>query len=418
MVSKDRGKRIIPDDWQQSDGYYLFMACVPKSSKWVGVINGALATLQYGRYWDSTTGNVKETQAIVEEIRDSVIMTCMNELADAIRYVGDRIQSSSVSSGCGCGCGPAGTGTQVDEPEGSEPTVFGPSEEWPDYATYKDDKCHAANAMYDALLEVIDQLRAYDADTLLAGGVTISTGLVATILVGFVATAPIAIVVGVVSGIIALVAGPLAFSLTDLYASLVTHKADIICAWYSAVDENAAEANYIAVVDDGSLSVFETSFLSLISTTAFFNQLFAPSAELLAVNVPSPYDCTLCAPCELFYAVTGIITAQTGHDVTVQAQDNGIGDGRIELWANTDGSAAPNRTACDDEIEFQSIVLSSGHAGVNFYDSSQSLIGSYHTDPANTNLPPAGICYRHVDVSWNTGTGIGATATIVNTDTC
>lgn len=413
MTKKKRLTQIpIPTDWNQEDGYNLWVFCVPKSRQWNSVIKGALSTLEWARNWDSNTGNVVNARNTATEIIESINMTCLDELASAIRYLADKQSASCASCGSNtCHC-PENTGTEFDRDPESEPGTFGPGETWDDYQDYQDDKCIAANVMYEHFEKMLGQLKDFNVDTLFAGGATLSVGIVATIIAAYFATAPIGIVVGVVSGIIALLAGPATFSLSDLHARVVAEKSALICVLYDATNATTAQTDFRSTIDNGSLTLLEVGTMNLLTPITFFNQLMSPTAPLLAEPIDSFDDCSNCAAvCDLYFADKGTITVQTPTEVQVTA-DSGTGTGQVDIWFNTDGTISPFRAICAPNVTFESIVLTTGVAGVDLYDDAQVLIATYHTDPANMNLPQQTAGVRHITVNWNTGQGVGATAGI------
>jgi len=76
-----QGEWNIPNDWQEEDGYLTVLFCIPNSRTWRTLIYGQLTELQYGRYWDETTGNVKAVVELATEIGNSITVDCNNDLA-------------------------------------------------------------------------------------------------------------------------------------------------------------------------------------------------------------------------------------------------------------------------------------------------------------------------------------------------
>lgn len=85
----------IPDDWLETDGYLLFLVCVPDSQLWRSIVRGQIHNLTRGRTWDKETGSIKAAQAIGWQIYDS-LMTC--KLDDLITAV-NNLNATSETNG-------------------------------------------------------------------------------------------------------------------------------------------------------------------------------------------------------------------------------------------------------------------------------------------------------------------------------
>ena len=84
----------IPDDWTETDGYILLLACVPNSLLWRSIARGQIHNLTRGRTWDAQTGDIKATQAIGWQIYDS-LMTCkLDDLVAAVETLNVTIQTN------------------------------------------------------------------------------------------------------------------------------------------------------------------------------------------------------------------------------------------------------------------------------------------------------------------------------------
>lgn len=82
----------IPDDWLETDGYLLFLVCVPDSQLWRSIVRGQIHNLTRGRTWDKDTGSIKAAQAIGWQIYDS-LMTCkLDDLVTAVNALNVTIQ--------------------------------------------------------------------------------------------------------------------------------------------------------------------------------------------------------------------------------------------------------------------------------------------------------------------------------------
>ena len=300
---------LTSDDWD-GQSYRLLVSCVPNSSNWQSVFFGALYELTRVWNWEQGPG-----QAITpEQAASTGLEVFMSTGSCDFREIADAIERLSVSLALRfeCAC-PEGTGSEAEEQSGSEPPV-GPGTPWPDKAAYLDDKCIIANVMWEQFREVVRLLASHNVDSLFSGGVSLAVGIVATMLVATAATAGIALVVGVVSGIIALLSSQAAFSFSDMLASMDANKTDIVCALYNAPDADTAKTDFVAAIDDGTLSAIEQQVLSLMAVNQFFNQLFTIPANVLSITPANPIDCaTACVtPCVLGFTGAGGFTNPLG----------------------------------------------------------------------------------------------------------
>lgn len=87
----------IPDDWLETDGYTLFLVCVPDSQFWRSIVRGQIHNLTRGRTWDGDTGSIKSAQAIGWQIYDS-LMTCkLDDLVTAVNNLNATIETNGLA---------------------------------------------------------------------------------------------------------------------------------------------------------------------------------------------------------------------------------------------------------------------------------------------------------------------------------
>lgn len=87
----------IPNDWQEQDGYVLFLVCVPDSQLWRSIARGQIHNLTRGRTWDKQTGSIKAAQAIGWQIYDS-LMTCkLDDLVTAVNNLNATSETNGLA---------------------------------------------------------------------------------------------------------------------------------------------------------------------------------------------------------------------------------------------------------------------------------------------------------------------------------
>ena len=87
----------IPDDWLETDGYLLFLVCVPDSQLWRSIVRGQIHNLTRGRTWDKETGSIKAVQAIGWQIYDS-LMTCkLEDLVTAVNNFNATVETNGLA---------------------------------------------------------------------------------------------------------------------------------------------------------------------------------------------------------------------------------------------------------------------------------------------------------------------------------
>lgn len=71
----------IPTDWVESEqGYALYLVCGPNSDQWRRNVKGAIYALTRGRNYDFDTGIFKDIEQLANDLDDSFMSICMNEL--------------------------------------------------------------------------------------------------------------------------------------------------------------------------------------------------------------------------------------------------------------------------------------------------------------------------------------------------
>lgn len=80
-------KMPIPDDWNGE--WKCYSIHWPNSIKWKGILNGILTQQMLGRFWDETTGNIKNTQVIGKEIffRNDPVVECEQTALSFLNWI-------------------------------------------------------------------------------------------------------------------------------------------------------------------------------------------------------------------------------------------------------------------------------------------------------------------------------------------
>jgi len=292
----------IPDDWNGQD-YCYYVLRIPKSTLWVSAVSGAIYTLTRGRFWDGSTGIISNAQLVGLQIWETCGMICGDNIADAIRYLADSLDSGGRSDCCDI---PAGTGGTFQEGSESEPASFGqPDDRYPTQEAYLDDKCKVANAMYEDLLYVFQQLNLYSVPQLVALGGTTGSAAIAALFVG--SMVPIVLGLAVLSSIVALLVSQIAINLDHIISIITTKKNEIVCAMYDAPDADTAQTDLLDQFSGEGLNVLEQGLIDLIVYNNWLNQLFTTPQDLVDREIVSPVDCaTACASggCEWLFETT------------------------------------------------------------------------------------------------------------------
>lgn len=87
----------IPDDWQETDGYVLFLVCVPDSLLWRSIARGQIHNLTRGRTWDKNTGSIKAAQAIGWQIYDSLMACKLDDLVTAVNNLNATLETNGLA---------------------------------------------------------------------------------------------------------------------------------------------------------------------------------------------------------------------------------------------------------------------------------------------------------------------------------
>lgn len=259
-MSKAHPGLPIPDDWNGTD-WCRFSICWPKSTQWRQILAGFITTPSLGRAWDEATGTITDAQQIGREIvennlpwRYTIMATCDDGtlLADAMRYLADRLYSKPCCPSGGTGVAPGqygGSGSggsdatgetpiaDIDPQQPDPPTGY---DTWEDYFT---DVCAKATWVINTLADDIGRL-----STLQLAGYTI-LALAPILVTLFLTPIPGARIFAIATLLIA-IAGYGVSVLSTLSTTFNGAKDDLICALYTANGPASGRAAALGVIRD------------------------------------------------------------------------------------------------------------------------------------------------------------------------
>lgn len=241
------GDAQIPNDWNGVD-YCEYSICWPDSPQWEAVLRGVMTIPGEGRFWDENSGNIVETQEIIEQTYShnlaniGVLMSCSENTTNALLAIAQAI----ASSGCGQTTGEPDvycyqssnfgiqnlitidTGAQVPL-YGTQPPAILPESGYPvGYETLEDydaDKCAKVNKFVDDWETTFRNLGTYAWYQSLAGLAVLAACFVGVIVVPYAAIPTILFILlateGLSAGFIAL-----ANYISD-------NREDLVCTLYA-----------------------------------------------------------------------------------------------------------------------------------------------------------------------------------------
>lgn len=295
----------IPDDW---DGvsWCEYGICWPDSEAWRAILRGFITTPMRGRYWDERSGNLLEIQEVGKQIwldnipLREVIMSCTTgqEIADAIRYLANKLGSSGCCGGLGpivlTGSGVGGTG--VLEEAASEIDDTGWTGEVPagfeDWAEWKTNKCNAASYILTQWQEDIAR-----AQTINFVGGTALPALLEVLAVTLFSPIPgdeLIILAGLI--ILAISEGVIEDALTAIANCLTDNHDDLLCALYMGGTVGAIQTEVGTLFDTCLENIAQPAgyiarqFVNNWMNNDNLNRLFEKNE---AVNYPAA-DCAAC----------------------------------------------------------------------------------------------------------------------------
>jgi len=293
-----------------------------------------------------------------------------------------------------CGAGPEGTGSSGP----SEPITEGgpyPSDFEAPPVTGYDRKCRVANMSFDGVREVVYQFGLINIQNILILGVGAATS--AAIAVLAVISGPIAVTVGIVGAVSAIVLLFLTESidLGTLLTLLDDNKQDLVCSLYNAADSATAIDNFKSILSGVGANSAQIALIDIIFTIKAANFLYAKmqgsggdsiEAQIDAYTTGS-IDCATCATScgdvpslSSNYSREGDvvylepITVWSGY----YGRDLYVVQIRWNSTSETDECGPPVMVSIGN-VQGGSITPNPYETSFYYYDDDNVLIGSYNT---------------------------------------
>lgn len=273
-------------------------------------------------------------------------MACLDDVVDIL----SSIQVSLTAFG-GCGCGSSGapaasppietldTG-DITQPAGTPPEGYN------DWASYQQRKCDVADWIVTNMLQDLQWVQ-----NLGVAGLTV--GALAAGFAGFISANVLLLILSVLLAILAYDQ----VILQDGENAIQNNFDDLICALVTgtnaqdSLDQFTAEINDAvdAETTDPTARTLLKSLLPYWADTTSINLLYAPEAEVDAVNVPTGGNCSACGlGCNSFFTVFGQYLGNN----TWQSEDLGGGVHYIGVQFNDDTGNVNCAGICGDMWNF------------------------------------------------------------------
>jgi hypothetical protein len=229
-----------------------------------------------GRYYDAVdldSPNVDLVQRIAQDYRLEVLDMQCGDVITAIENLTAQIGliNTAVSGQSGCGC----DGGAFD------PEALG-NEDVPEMdQAYLDGKCETANIIVDKVQYAIRQLDIVNLDVLLLGGISAATAVIAALVLAGPAGWGTILGIGVVSGILLLLAQLGVGELGDIDTVISANQDDLVNALFSAVSTEAAKTAFLAVLDGAAIGAVGQGIVGFMLFNDVLNQLFVPSGTYI-----------------------------------------------------------------------------------------------------------------------------------------
>jgi hypothetical protein len=365
-------------------------------------------------FWKSTYiktwyENFYETASDIEldQIKDivsnwiyesEVVEMCNSQLLTALENIATTIRLSSC-------CFEGGPGQQQigddiywgSEPAESEPTAFGPGEEFETQAAWELHKCEVANGIVNGLIGSLNGFSVLTLVTLIASSV-----LAAVVGIGLIFVPPLAIIA-------AIVGTGLAFSFFSTLANEIEdNKTSIVCAIYNSQTAQDAynelsDALDVISVDLGLLEIQAAYVKDLIMQMApidTFNKLYN-NVGLPAVG-GTTVDCdTECGVCPEYHIYNGTYDPVTGNiDSEFNAASNPDREQVYIFFSYADGVGF-----CGDAVTLTVTEVSgtpddryNNPTGYRIYNQSGGLLYQHQNAPPSSPLANVGymIAYNNI----------------------
>jgi hypothetical protein len=241
----------IPNDWD-GESWKCWVVQWPDSILWRAILWGFVTTPSRGRFWDGRTGNIKDTQAIGQEIisrnipMEESLMSCNDEALSLLQGMIDAINAIANKPCCpgGTNSGSRGSGTSQVPPNtyNQNETPNTPPDGFEDMEDYRSHKCNQAQ----------DILNALKADLVGLSGISYAAAT-PTGLIGFVIT--ILLTPVPYDDLIALL-GFLIYSalnyslLAEMAGQIDDNNETLLCALYNAPSSESAKSLLLAEFEE------------------------------------------------------------------------------------------------------------------------------------------------------------------------
>lgn len=315
----------IPNDWNGED-CKCWAVMWPDSPQWKAVLNGLIMSPSRGRFWDETTGNIKDTQASFLPFYDDnfilseVIMSCNNGVSEALIEMAasfNNIATAIAQQGTNTTIGTGSCGNQncynsqtmnlqslidlgelgIAQVYGSQPGAILPESGFPEgYDTqeeYNADKCAKATKLVNDLAAVLRNMGNIEWGVSAVTAVAIVGCMVGVITVPEV-TIPVLVWI-LLSGV----------SLTTAFLALATwfeeNREYCVCLLYETdgVDSVISVFSFILTVAltalalEGAVALAIRQIVILLLSTDTLNFLFTERAK----QIYPAADCSGCSGC-------------------------------------------------------------------------------------------------------------------------
>jgi hypothetical protein len=249
-----------------------------------------------GRYYDAVdldSPNVDFVQRVAQDYRLEVldmqcvdVITAIDNLAAQIGLINVAIQGTG---GCGCDGG------------AFDPDALGNPDAGQIDQAHLAARCETANIIVDKVQYAIRQLDVVNLDVLLLGGISAATAVLGALVLAGPAGWGTILAIGVVSGILLLLAQLGVGELGDIDTAISANQDDLVCALYTAASTEAAKTAFLDVLDGAGIGAVGQSLVGFMLFNDVLNQLFVPSGTYIGQTydyLNDDYSASDCANCE------------------------------------------------------------------------------------------------------------------------
>lgn len=359
-MTKRRSEGFVTFDFDEMEGGYSHTQCdLYALSEWeVTLILSCMRVARWGTRWvegDQLLRDIgravdlETAQTYVELLERKLLMTgCLDGLVSAVEQVAQAVRLSSCCYEAGPGAQQIGEGTYwgTEDPL-TEPTTFGPGEEFETEEAYKSHACEVANGIVNAVIGTLNGLSLVSLFSLTAA--SIIAGVVG---LGLIVVPPVAIVAAL------LFTGFALAGFTSLANAMSENRQDLVCAIYDATSATEAYDNFKDFIEQlsidlGFLEIEIGYLLDLVMQMTpidTFNKLYA------GVGLPEipgdVVDCTLCSSeCPEIFLYRGV--EQPDGSYNAEYVGGGTDKWFVTIFVNSSDIAEP----CGDETTLDIVSI-------------------------------------------------------------